>query len=674
MKALPKQIEEQIISHIGLQNTEMKQLSERVQMGALNSRQAFEQVHKHEESSAINAHNIKQLILDVINENLIKNAGLELDEEAEGIPDDWVITNELRTSIQVFFDNSRAKYGNRSLKFQGTNLTDTPRRAFITQTIDDTYATGKNYTLSFYYQDDGWDTFSYWVQVEFLNQTGAVIENMLLPVRSYANTSEELGSFARFNKYFPIPEGTNQVRISVGIQINPQTVSPVEAWIDYLMFHKGTVSYKPGELIAGIIETDHLKTNSITAKKIQSEVIEARHLVTENLITHKAQIGDLVVTDAKIENLNAGKLDAGVINTNLVSIESANGAIKLSNETLRIFDEEREIVTLGRLNTIDYGLKILAGEIELGSDVLGNPLFKVDNAGKITSRSGLIANFEITDNMLRTLDNSLELSALSSSISLSNHPSYKTTIRPSGIFGTAPIAQIKMFSSLLGEQDYYIEIDKVYLDDQVFIKDIDYSYNKKTGEIIKRKLSAMPDIVNVDFFILDSRGKSVETFDTAMVGVVGEQQDILVFQDGLADEVEVVLRTEKVAFQVKERASAIITDDALLDASYITNLIIGSAEIGLASIDTAHIRELHAKRIIAGTIEAIHISATAIQTKFADIDVAFINSAHIQEIDVSKLRIGGAKAKNTYKIPIGSTLFNFNNSLMSNNGIVAIVV
>lgn len=710
MKALSRQVEEQITRRINAQSLEVGQMANKVQLGIQNSRQAFNQINNHTSSLVTDVHNIKETILDVVNENLIKNAGFELMTDAAGsVVDDWILTNELLGQVFVEQDAERAKYGNQSLKFHGHIGVGSSGRAYVSQQVAGDFRQGEYYTFSFFYLDNHEPGYSHYALVEFLDSNNQVISGEEFDVMRHVDTGEYDNRFVRFSRYFTIPnEGVSSIRVSVGVGSQPAVGGQVGVWIDYIMLHRGTVAYQPGELISGIIKTDHLKSDIIDTRHLKAQIIEADHLKSDIVDTRHlksdvieakhiksdsieaehvrsgtieavvAEIDQAFIRSSHIENLNADKLYAGTIDTNRVTISSANNAIRISGDTLSIFDSENEVVTLGRTDGVNYGLIFSAGEIKLGRDASGSPLFYVNNAGEILAQKGHIANFVIDKDTITTLDNTLELDAISSSISLSNHPNYKTTIRPSGIFGTAPIAQISEFSSGLGANGYYVEIVKVYTDTQVFEKDIDYSFNRKTGEIIKRKAAAkknMPDVVNVDYITYDSRDReSVEAY-LALFGLeLGLQGAVYEFTGELAEGANIEIKTEPVIFQVKERTSAIITDDALLDASFVTNLVVGAAEIALASIDTAHIRELHGKRIIGETIEAKHLTSDAIQTKFADITEAFIKSAHIQEIDVSKLKIGGQRTTNVYKTPSGTVIFDFNNSLMANNGTLAQVM
>lgn len=677
LKSLPKQIKEQIARQANNQQLQLQRLSNRVQMGALNSRQAFEQIGNHTRSSILDVHNIKETILDVINENYIKNAGFELDEQIAGVPDYWTVVNEIPANFLVARDETKAKYGSGSLVFSGTNLSGSSGKVYVSQVVDGEFFAGEYYTLSFYRLDNHapLESFKYYVMLDFLGVGGGTIETRQYEVSNHVDTGELANKFARFSEHFIMPDNVSKVKVNIGVEVSADVAQPIYAWIDYVMLHSGMVAYKPGELVAGIIETDHLKADSITAKKIQADAIEARHIKADELMAKIANIETAFILDAQIKNLNADKIEGGRIDTNLVRIESADGILRLNSNLLEILQNEHErLVGLGKYAEGKLGLQILAGEIELGKDIDGNPLFKVDNEGRLTAREGLIANFLITDDELKTVNDSLILNANSSSISLSNHPDYRTTFRPSGLFGKAPIARLQYFADIFGDAKYYMEIDRVYLGEEVYEENVDYSYSRKTGEIIKRQGSTMPDTVWVDYHVVDSLGVKQSLMDAAFMGMTLEPQSIPVLGDEPTQETNVVPYTEQVTFVARERASAIITDDALLDASFVTNLIVGAAQIGYASIDSAHIKELHGDKILAETIKARHFSTDALQSKFAEINEAFINSAHIKEIDVSKLKIGGQQMKSKYHTPPGSIIFNFNNSLMSNNGIMAEVV
>ena len=256
------------------------------------------------------------------------------------------------------------------------------------------------------------------------------------------------------------------------------------------------------------------------------------------------------------------------------------------------------------------GIDIRSGTIELGQDINGNPLFRVNRDGIVQAVSGRIGGFSLGENRLFSNDSRLELNASESQITLSDDPGqYATIFNPGGLFAKAPIARLSYgetkeeegvtlfgmagdiqggVSTVPEDFDYVgVDVEKVYVGEAVYKEMVDYFYSKRTGEIIKRKGSSMPDKVTVDYTVSFYYGNE---------------------DDEVPEEPKVVSYTREVEFRVIVRNAAIITDDALLDASFVRNLIVGSAEIRMASIGTAHIDTIHGRKIIAHSIEANHLT------------------------------------------------------------------
>ena len=328
--------------------------------------------------------------------------------------------------------------------------------------------------------------------------------------------------------------------------------------------------------------------------------------------------GKLVAQEGKIANFDIKQDELSTTN-NALKLKSAEAKVEVRDPSTG----ETEVI-LGQYENDKYGLKadgvtidktgieISAGEIKLGEDPLIQDKynFKVNNQGEITSTKGKIANFIIEQNIIKTLGGELELNADSSAITLSKDvPNYATIIQPEGIFGKVPLARLQEFDPIDGGFTYYIEIVRVYDDQNADYEElVDYVYNKKTGEVIKRKGSTMPDTIHIDYFVYDSRVLEDHMVQTVLFGLPGGSQEIVVTLEGYLEDFDIQEVTETVTFEPTIRASAIITDDSLLDASFIKNLLVGSAEIGLASINTAHIRELHGRKIIAHSIDANHLT------------------------------------------------------------------
>src|SRR5690606_31014345 len=87
-------IQAQIDAAIGDRFRELSILERRIGMLSTNNANTLQAIYNHEKLG-ISAHGIKELILDVINDNLLVNAGLELDEVSPGLPDDWTVVSEI---------------------------------------------------------------------------------------------------------------------------------------------------------------------------------------------------------------------------------------------------------------------------------------------------------------------------------------------------------------------------------------------------------------------------------------------------------------------------------------------------------------------------------------------------------------------------------------------------
>lgn len=131
------------------------------------------------------------------------------------------------------------------------------------------------------------------------------------------------------------------------------------------------------------IDTVHIKEGAITTALISEGAIQT------------AQIADGSITDAKIVSLNASKINAGTINTGQVTIQGANGKLKISNNRLQVFDNQPtpvERVSIGDVNNDGtvYGIRVRGAD---GQTVL------YDHNGVYTEgiTDGAITNPKIAD-------------------------------------------------------------------------------------------------------------------------------------------------------------------------------------------------------------------------------------------------------------------------------------
>ena len=477
-----------------------------------------------------------------------------------------------------------------------------------------------------------------------------------------SGTLNTLYGFARWYETLQLPEGVGYVVVRIGVTIPANTTTPIEAWIDYPCFNPGLVVHRPGELVEGILKTSHISTEGLDAKVIKTgdiTITKQLKLVTEagdvRLYLNEDTEGNVLeflrptgVDDEFESVISLGKyginpndygLKAGGTTLSDSGIRIRQGDIALGPEDNPLFSVSEEgyltsvagkianftigrnrlssgsifldsafeligvqngvtpDVVIGKYEEGKYGLKaggttlnkdgidITSGRIRLGIGPDDIPLFSVNNDGYMVAKIGTIADFTIHSHLLQSNNANLILNSANSTITLANvvdHPDYATIIQPGGIFGKAPIATLPHFDPTEASPQYYIDINKLYFGEIICKNNVDYSYNRLTGEVVKLKTAqpSMPNTVTVEYIVVDYRENPDGEYSTF---------------------------TEEITFEVKQRAAAIITDDSLIDATFVKNLIIGTAEIGYASINTAHIQEIHGSKIIAGTIDATHL-------------------------------------------------------------------
>ena len=169
-------------------------------------------------------------------------------------------------------------------------------------------------------------------------------------------------------------------------------------------------------LKANIIDAEHINANSITSNHIQSNTIDARHINSNSINADHIQantitsghiqtgsitagsgiIADGAIGNAQISQIDAGKIEAGTIDTSKVTIQGANGHLRLKGNRMQVFqgtgNQAKERVSVGDVNgdgTV-YGLRVRGAD---GQTIL------LDENG-VTSEGitdGSITNDKISD-------------------------------------------------------------------------------------------------------------------------------------------------------------------------------------------------------------------------------------------------------------------------------------
>ena len=154
------------------------------------------------------------------------------------------------------------------------------------------------------------------------------------------------------------------------------------------------------------IETEHLKANIIQSEHIQSNTIDANHIISNSINSGHIQTGSITagsgiiadgaIGNAQISSIDAGKIEAGTIDTSKVTVQGANGHLRIKGNRLQVFNgtgnQAKERVSVGDVNgdgTV-YGLRVRGAD---GQTVL------LDENG-VTSEGitdGSITNEKISD-------------------------------------------------------------------------------------------------------------------------------------------------------------------------------------------------------------------------------------------------------------------------------------
>lgn len=156
----------------------------------------------------------------------------------------------------------------------------------------------------------------------------------------------------------------------------------------------GTIT--SGHIQSGTIESDHIKSNSINSNHIQANTIQSEHIQTGAITAGSGIIAEGAIGSAQISSLDAAKIEAGTIDTSKVTIQGADGHLRLKGNRMQVFqgtgNQARERVSLGDVNGNGsvYGLRVR------GAD--GTTILLDENGVKSEGiTDGAITNDKISD-------------------------------------------------------------------------------------------------------------------------------------------------------------------------------------------------------------------------------------------------------------------------------------
>lgn len=304
------------------------------------------------ESTISDAHNIQEIVLDIINDQLLFNGGLEStekDNSGNDVPTGWRLVLANNAESKIISDTSSKRYGTKSLKFILNNdmQIDNSLVAIAQDISSSKFLKGNRHTLSYYYRDDGSDSYDHYVSVWYYNSMGTFLgRDEFMPEKHFDT------EFTRFYSSFTPPPTTSKVSLLIGVRLKSDCLGK-SIWIDYPMINTGDIALNPPELTAEIIDSDFIKANAIEAKHIKAD-------------------------EAIIDKLFAGEID-----TSKLRITSSDGTLVIEDNTLKIKSGKEEgaidLIVLGNLPDGVYGLRI--------NDSLGNP--KIEATGDKIKLTGV---------------------------------------------------------------------------------------------------------------------------------------------------------------------------------------------------------------------------------------------------------------------------------------------
>lgn len=150
-------------------------------------------------------------------------------------------------------------------------------------------------------------------------------------------------------------------------------------------------------LKANTIQSGHIQSNSIDTNHLKANIINAGHIQAGTITAGSGIIADGAIGSAQISKIDAGKINAGTIDTSKVTIQGADGHLRLKGNRMQVFQgtgsQAKERVSVGDVNGDGsvYGLRVRGKD---GQTVL------LDENG-VTSEGitdGSITNDKISDN------------------------------------------------------------------------------------------------------------------------------------------------------------------------------------------------------------------------------------------------------------------------------------
>lgn len=241
------------------------------------------------------------------------------------------------------------------------------------------------------------------VSIKIKNHTTTITGNMSSPAARVGSVEEINGKLA---VYIPQLEADHAVIENLDAKYATITeLDAAKARIDDLEVYEADIEKLHADyaeidkLIADNAEITNLKSLSAWIDHLYSNTAEIKTLmfgsasgdVLQTTFANAviAQLGDAQIKSAMIDSVSADKILAGKIVTNNVSVESSDGRLLISNETIQISDENRVRVQIGEDADGDYSIYIW--------DTDGNLMFDAAGITEHAVKKAIIKNDMVAD-------------------------------------------------------------------------------------------------------------------------------------------------------------------------------------------------------------------------------------------------------------------------------------
>lgn len=254
---------------------------------------------------------------------------------------------------------------------------------------------------------------------------------------------------------------------------------------------------KSTKIDADIVEANYatiekLEATNADVKSLDADVADINTLMfgsaTGNVLQTTfanaviALLGDAQIKSAMIESLNASKINAGSVNTNNVKIESDDGKLVISDNTIQISDDNRVRVQIGKDASNDYSISIW--------DADGNLMFSEGGITDSAIKEAIIRNDMISDDA--NIDaKKLDISSLFTEINNGTETIKSTKVYFDSQEQTLDMAFNEMNTTLteqgetIESQGTDISVIQGQIESKVWQQDIDTATNEQTTKYSK---------------------------------------------------------------------------------------------------------------------------------------------------------------------------------------------